>query len=60
MEDLFDQVARTAGLLIEAAAVFVVAFGAAEAFLKLDLERAAVGEAQPGPTAKVAEAPKAA
>jgi uncharacterized membrane protein len=35
MEELFDQVARTAGLLIEAAAVFVVAFGAAEAFVKL-------------------------
>ena len=35
MEELFDQAARTAGLLIEAAAVFVVAFGAAEALVRL-------------------------
>jgi uncharacterized membrane protein len=35
MEELFITVARTAGLLIEAAAVIVVAFGAAEAFIGL-------------------------
>ena len=35
MEEFFIPVARTAGLLIEAAAVLVVTFGAAEAFLGL-------------------------
>src|SRR5262245_57678042 len=35
MEELFTSFARTAGLLIEAAAVIVVAFGAAEAFIGL-------------------------
>ena len=35
MEELFAHAARIAKLLIEAAAVFVVAFGAAEAFVKL-------------------------
>jgi uncharacterized membrane protein len=35
MEELFISFARTAGLLIEAAAVIVVAFGAAEAFIGL-------------------------
>jgi uncharacterized membrane protein len=35
MEELFHTVAQTAGLLIEAAAVIVVAFGAAEAFVGL-------------------------
>ena len=35
MEELFNPVARTAGFLIEAAAVLVVAFGAAEAFVGL-------------------------
>ena len=35
MEDLFVPVARTLGHLIEAAAILVVAFGAAEAFVKL-------------------------
>jgi uncharacterized membrane protein len=35
MEELFVRAARVAGLLIEASAVLVVAFGAIEAFLKL-------------------------
>ena len=35
MEELFNPIARTAGFLIEAAAVLVVAFGAAEAFIGL-------------------------
>jgi uncharacterized membrane protein len=35
MEELFIEGARYLGLLIEAAAVLVVAFGAGEAFLKL-------------------------
>ena len=35
MEELFVSIAQTAGLLIEAAAVIVVAFGAAEAFIQL-------------------------
>ena len=35
MEELFVSAARVLGLLIEAAAVLVVAFGAAEAFFKL-------------------------
>jgi uncharacterized membrane protein len=35
MEEMFVSVARIAGLLIEAAAVIVVAFGAAEAFVGL-------------------------
>jgi uncharacterized membrane protein len=35
MEELFVHSARVAGLLIEAAAVLVVAYGAIEAFLKL-------------------------
>src|SRR5262245_66142801 len=35
MEELFAQAARTAGLLIEAVAVLVVAYGAAEAFVGL-------------------------
>jgi len=35
MEDLFLSFARTASLLIEAAAVIVVVFGAAEAFIGL-------------------------
>jgi uncharacterized membrane protein len=35
MEELFIQAARILGLLIEAAAVLVVGYGAAEAFLKL-------------------------
>jgi uncharacterized membrane protein len=35
MEELFFPIARTAGSLIEAAAVIVVAFGAAEAFIGL-------------------------
>lgn len=37
MEELFIPFARTANLLIEAAAVLVVAFGAAEAFVGLVL-----------------------
>jgi uncharacterized membrane protein len=37
MEELFTPVARTAGFLIEAAAVLVVAFGSAEAFIGLTL-----------------------
>ena len=35
MEEVLTHVARTAGMLIDAAAVLVVAFGAAEAFVKL-------------------------
>jgi uncharacterized membrane protein len=35
MKDLFIQVARTAGLMVEAVAVLVVTFGAAEAFVRL-------------------------
>jgi uncharacterized membrane protein len=35
MEELFGSVARVASLLIEAAAVIVVAFGSLEAFVKL-------------------------
>jgi uncharacterized membrane protein len=35
MEELFAQVARTAALLIEIAAVFIVFYGALEAFAKL-------------------------
>jgi uncharacterized membrane protein len=35
MEEVFVEAARFLGLLIEAAAVLVVAFGAGEAFLKL-------------------------
>ena len=35
MEELFIQAAHAAGLLIEAVAVFVVAFGSLEAFFKL-------------------------
>jgi uncharacterized membrane protein len=35
MEELFIPIARTAGFLIEAAAVLVVTFGAAEAFVGL-------------------------
>src|SRR5262245_12361761 len=35
MEELFTQFARAAGLLVEAAAVLVVAFGAIDAFIKL-------------------------
>ena len=35
MEELFAQSATTVGLVVEAAAVLVVAFGALEAFLKI-------------------------
>jgi uncharacterized membrane protein len=35
LEELFAQTARSAGLLIEAAAIVVVVFGAAEAFVAL-------------------------
>ena len=35
MEEIFGQFARTAGLLVEAVAVLVVAFGSIEAFVKL-------------------------
>jgi len=35
MEELFIDIARTAGLLVEAAAVIVVSYGALESFLKL-------------------------
>jgi uncharacterized membrane protein len=35
MEELFVDIARTAGLLVEAAAVIVVSYGALESFLKL-------------------------
>lgn len=35
MEDLFAESARAVGLLVEAAAVLVVAFGSLEAFVKL-------------------------
>ena len=35
MEGLFVDIARTAGLLVEAAAVLVVSYGALESFLKL-------------------------
>jgi len=35
MEELFVDIARTAGLLVEAAAVIVVSYGALESFVKL-------------------------
>ena len=35
MEELFVEIARTAGLLVEAAAVIVVSYGALESFVKL-------------------------
>lgn len=35
MEELFAQVARTASLLVEIAAVFIVSYGALEAFAKV-------------------------
>ena len=35
MEEVFVDIARTAGLLVEAAAVIVVSYGALESFLKL-------------------------
>lgn len=35
MEELFAQIARTAALLVEIAAVFVVAYGALEAFTRV-------------------------
>jgi uncharacterized membrane protein len=35
MEELFAQVARTASLLVEAAAVIIVSYGALESFVKL-------------------------
>jgi len=35
MEELFAQIARTASLLVEAAAVIIIAYGALESFVKL-------------------------